>query len=328
MTPHFGNIAARQEFRAALSSGQLHQAWLIAGPQGVGKARFAQAAALRMLAEAAAEPGLAYDYDLSPESRTAALARAGAHPDLRHLTRLAKDPEKKPDEFARSITIAQIRALHPLFATVPSLSSRRVVVIDSIDDLERPGASNALLKSLEEPPSGTVFLLVSHAPGRLLPTIRSRCRMLRFGGLSDAEMRSAIRAARPDVDDEELGALLRAGAGSPGRALAHAGLDMAAIDSALSAIAHEGDTMNTRRLALARSLSGKTAQPRYEAFLDRVPGFIAEQARDREGEALKNALDAHVDARALASSARALSLDAHGSVVEMAGIVSRLMETR
>src|SRR3546814_4734811 len=86
------------------------------------------------------------------------------------------------------------------------------------DDLER-GAANALLKNLEEPPAGTLFLLVSHAPGRLLPTIRSRCRMLRFSPLSDDEMETVLRAELPDADVHEIAALIAAGEGSPGRAL-------------------------------------------------------------------------------------------------------------
>ena len=147
------------------------------------------------------------------------------------LARLPKDPEKPDQDLARSITIAQVRTLQPLFATTPSMSARRVVVIDAIDDLERGGA-NALLKNLEEPPAGTIFLLVSHAPGRLLPTIRSRCRLLRFEALADDEVASAIRALPPDADDEEIAALVRASDGAPGRALRYAGLDIAGIDSA------------------------------------------------------------------------------------------------
>ena len=100
------------------------------------------------------------------------LVAAGSHPDFMTLERLPKD---SGTELARSITVDQVRSLQRLFSTTPSLSPWRAVVIDSIDDLERP-AANALLKNLEEPPASTIFFLVSHAPERLLPTIRSRCR--------------------------------------------------------------------------------------------------------------------------------------------------------
>lgn len=326
MKPLVGNATAKAAFRAAMTGAMLHHAWLLAGPEGVGKAGFARAAAARILAEAAGEAGLSGDFDVPAESRTAALIAAGSHPDFRALTRLPKDLEKKPDELARSITIRQVRDLIPMFATTPSMSPRRVVVIDSIDEVERPGASNALLKSLEEPPAGTIFLLVSHAPGRLLATIRSRCRLLRFEPLDAAKMRDAIMAERSHASADEIAALIRAGGGSPGRALRYAGLDLAGIDTALAAIARDGDRSNRRRVRLAKALSTKAAQLRYEAFLDRAPSFIAEATPLRFGDDLRRALDAYADASELAAAARGLSLDGQGTVFEMAGIVARLAQ--
>jgi len=178
-----------------------------------------------------------------------------------------------------------------------------------------------LLKNLEEPPAGTVFLLVSHAPGRLLPTIRSRCRMLRFEALDDAEMRAALVDA--GVASNEIDELIRVGQGSPARALAMAGLDISGLDKALEELA-QGDASNAVRAELARALSLKAAQERYEAFLERAPSFIAAAARTRSGEALRTALDAHDAARNLSASALGLSLDAQGTVFEMAGLVARL----
>lgn len=317
-----GHDAARTAFLAALDSGVLHHAWLLAGPEGVGKAGFAREAAWRMLALGAGEPlppGLA----VGEGSRTRALAEAGAHPDFRILRRLPKDADKPDSDLARSITIAQVRTLQPMFATMPALSPRRVVIIDSIDDLERSGA-NALLKNLEEPPAGTIFLLISHAPGKLLPTIRSRCRLLRFERLDDGLIGTVLRDLLPEADEGEIKALVAAADGAPGRGLRFAGLDLAKVDAAIAAIAADGDPDNMRRAALARQLAGKAAQERYEAFLDRAPSFIAHQARTRQGAALKTALDAHAAARDLAGAARGLSLDASGTIFEMAGLVARL----
>ncbi|WP_298671326.1 AAA family ATPase [uncultured Sphingomonas sp.] len=313
MTSLLGNAPARAAFDAAMASGALHHAWLITGPRGVGKATFAREAAARLLAQSAR--------DASGE-QTRALLEAGSHPDYRELVRLAKE-ERGETRLARSITIAQVRGLQPLFATTPSLGPRRVIVIDAIDDLEREGA-NALLKSLEEPPSGTVFLLVSHAPGRLLPTIRSRCRTLRFGLLDEAEVGEVLRARAPELRGDELDALIRAGAGAPGRALRYAGLDLGAIDNALAAIARNGDRSNAERARLAKALSTKAAQPRYEAFLDRAPEFIALHAPQRAGEELRVALDAYEEAQGIAGAARRLSLDAGATVFELAGVVARL----
>lgn len=308
-----GNAAARGAFDAAVTGGTMHHAWLLAGPQGVGKASFAREAAIDLLTRASGDGN---------DMRTRSLVDAGSHPDFRVLDRLPKDG--KPDgDLARSITIAQVRSLQPLFATTPSLGPRRVVLIDAVDDLERAGA-NALLKNLEEPPGGTMFLLVSHAPGRLLPTIRSRCRLLRFEPLASEEMLAALIDLLPDASGDERQALVLAGAGSPGRALRFAGLELDRIDAALSAIARHGDRDNVERVKLMRALSLKAAQPRYEAFLDRAPTFLAEQAPYRAGPALRTALDAYDEARSIAASARALSLDSGGTVFELAGVVARL----
>lgn len=321
MTPMRGNAAARHAFFAAARAGSLHHAWLLAGPRGVGKALFAQEAAARLLA-GQDRPDLLDPEVPLPDNGPAKFVADGNHPDCLWLRRLPKDPDKSP-ELARQITVDQVRELNGRFNTRPSLGSRRVVIIDAIDDLVRE-APNALLKTLEEPPAGNVFLLVSHAPGRLLPTIRSRCRLLRFDALPDADVAALLRDAAPDATAEEIATLVRAGGGSPGRALAFAGLDLAAIERELTEIAAHGDRDNAVRSRLARALSAKDAQPRYEAFLNRVPSFIADHARRASGPALLAALDAEARARQVAGSARALSLDTGTTVFELGGVVARL----
>lgn len=326
-TTLIGNHAAHDALAAAMASGALHHAWLIAGPEGVGKGGFARIAAARMLAEAAEPDLLGPGWAVPDSTRTASLIAAGSHPDLKVLARLPKDADKPDEALARSITIAQVRSLQPLFATKPSLGSRRVVVIDAIDDLERAGA-NALLKNLEEPPAGTIFLLVSHAPGRLLPTIRSRCRLLRFEPLSDAETATVLRREAPDASEIEIAALVEAAGGSPGRALRFAGLDLSALEADMAQLTDRGDPDNAVRTRLARQLGAKAAQPRYEAFLERAPSFIAGRARRMEGEALRTAIDAHAVALDLAGAALGLSLDATATVFEMSGILARLAQGR
>ncbi|WP_174298942.1 DNA polymerase III subunit delta', partial [Sphingomonas bacterium] len=240
-----GQDRPREAFLAAMAGGALHHAWLLAGPRGIGKATFARAAALRLLAEGAGEalpPGL----DV-PAGHTRSLVEAGSHPDLRTLMRKARkkkgedadEDEPAPGpvaeaDLARNIDVGQVRALLPLFGKSPSLSRRRVIIVDAADDLES-SAANALLKGLEEPPAGTVFLLVGHQPGRLLPTIRSRCRLLRFDPLDGAALGRVLADELPDASPAEIDALMRAGEGSPGRALGYAGLDLAALDDALAA---------------------------------------------------------------------------------------------
>lgn len=320
MTPLFGHDAAVAAFRDGMAGGRLHHAWLITGPVGVGKALFAAKAALRVLAEGAGPPVSAPALDVPDEHPIAKLVEAGSHPDLMRLERLSKT---SGDGLARSITIDQVRGLQRLFSTTPSLSPWRAVIIDSVDDLERGGA-NALLKNLEEPPPNSLFLLVSHAPERLLPTIRSRCRQLRLNALDDAAMTSALQAALPDAGAAEIAALREIGEGSPGRAIAYRGLDIGALDKAMREIAAQGDPTNARRSALAHSLSLKAAQPRYEAFLARAPSLIAEAAKLRRGAALAEALRLWERASALASSATRLSLDPQSVVFELAGMLAAL----
>ncbi|HEV7659127.1 MAG TPA: AAA family ATPase [Allosphingosinicella sp.] len=320
MTPLHGHGPEVAAFRAALDQSRLHHAWLLAGPEGVGKALFADKAALLMLASGAGPAVEGSGLDVPDDHPMARLAAAGSHPDLMRLERLTKE---SGTELARSISVDQVRGLQRLFATTASMSPRRAVVIDAIDDLER-NAANALLKNLEEPPPDTLFLLVSHSPERLLPTIRSRCRLLRLAPLGDDAMTSALRGALPDADDEEIAALVAIGEGAPGRAIAWRGLDIGALDREMDALVREGDATNRRRSALAQSLALKSAQGRYEAFLARAPSRIAAAARERGGAARADALRLWERATALAGSARRHSLDPASVVFELAGMLAAL----
>lgn len=321
MTVLHGHDAAVASFRAALDSGRLHHAWMLSGPEGVGKNLFAMKAALRVLAEGQGPVG-APGLDVPDGHPAAHLVAAGSHPDLMRLERLVKEASST-GELARSIGVDQVRGLQRLFATTASLSPWRAVVIDAIDDLERP-AANALLKNLEEPPPCSVFLLVSHSPERLLPTIRSRCRQLRLAPLDDDAMASALRQALPDAGEAEIADLVEVGEGAPGRAIAFRGLDIGRLDAAMRRLARDGDPTNAGRAELARSLSLKSAQPRYEAFLARAPSLIAELARQRRGAELGEALRLWERANELAGGAARLSLDPQSVVFELGGMLAAL----
>jgi DNA polymerase III subunit delta' len=320
-------------FLGELGGTRLHHGWLFTGPQGIGKASIAHALVKRALSVASGPPIVRDGLHVPDDHPIGKLVDAHSHPDLVLLERLPKDPKAVRDldrrdwpsdlERARSITVDQVRALGNVFALKPSFSNRRIVIVDAIDDMERAGA-NALLKSLEEPPAGTIFLLISHAPGRLLPTIRSRCRTLRFDPLDENAMRQVVRSQLPNADEAEIAALIAAGAGSPGRALGFAGLDIAAIDTALAKLAADGDGTNVVRAELAQKLSLKSAQARYEAFLTRTPAFIARTAAQRSGPPLAAALSAWEAARSLSESAVRQSLDPQMTIFALAGIVAGL----
>ena len=314
MTRIFGHDAHFQNFANALASGRLHHGWILAGPRGVGKAGFAQEAA-RMLVD--------------PENRYASMVEHRTHPDIIWVQRLPKEAPKDgeaadPDaELKRSIAIDQIRSVQHSLTTRPSMGSKRVVIIDAAVDLERGGA-NSLLISLEEPPVGTYFMLISHASDRLLPTIRSRCQLMRFDALSDADMRQALQQALPQASSNEVDALVRSGRGLPGQAMTLAGMDFGAIEGIADEIVRSGDPTNKLRTKLAETLSVKNAQASYEAFLRFVPVRIATIGRTLDAGTAIKAVDAFHEADRLAARAIGLTLDKQAVLLQMGNLLASL----
>jgi DNA polymerase-3 subunit delta' len=317
-----GQDRAVGQFAEAWASRRLHHAWLLAGPKGVGKASFAKAAARRILADAAGPPsdlpGLATD-DGHPIVK---LVEAGSHPDMRWLERLENE---KTGNLARNISVDQVRDLGEFLTLTPALSDWRVAVIDTADELEQSGA-NALLKILEEPPPNTIFLLVSHAPGRLLPTIRSRCRRLDFSKLDDDAMTSILQARAPSLGAAERDRVIAMANGSAGRALGFAEFGLAKIEDSALAILRHGDPTNGRRSDLAQELGKRGAGDRYAAFLDIAPSLIAREARELDGARRERALDAYAKARELAAMAPRLSLDPAATIFQLGGILASVAD--
>jgi DNA polymerase-3 subunit delta' len=200
-----------------------------------------------------------------------------------------------------------------------------VAVIDSMDEMNKE-ASNALLKMLEEPPPNTVFFLVSHAPGRLLPTIRSRCRRLQFHPLADGAMTSVLEEQLPDVDGAERQRLVSLADGSIGRALAFASLELGPLEEEAIQILRYGDADNSRRSALAGQLARKAAADRYAAFLDLLPSLVAKEARILAEPQRERAVDAYQRVRELTAIAPRLSLDPAATVFQLGGILASVAE--
>lgn len=317
-----GQDRAVEQFASAWASRKIHHAWLLAGSKGVGKASFARAAARRVLAEAA---GPSFDLtalDSPDEHPIVKLIDAGSHPDMRWLERL---PKEKGEGLARNISVDQVRDLGEFLTLTPALSPWRIAVIDTVDELEA-AAANALLKILEEPPANTIFFLVSHAPGRLLPTIRSRCRRLDFQALESDAMTSILEYEAPELAVADRERIIGMSGGSAGRALAFAGLGLDKIEDAALTILRQGDPTNALRSALSSELGKKAAADRYAAFLDLAPSLIARRARELRGEPLQRALDAYGKARELSGIARRLSLDPAATVFQIGGLLAGVAE--
>jgi len=314
MTPIIGHEAQQHQLQKALAAGKLHHAIIFAGQRGIGKASFAHEFAARMV---------------DPDGAYSALLRAGTHPDSITVERLFKhvleegQTRHPDDELKRSVGVDQIRRLQATLSQNPAMSKNRVIIIDSIDEFEK-SSSNALLKLLEEPPSGSHFFLISHSSDRLLPTVRSRCQILHFDRLTDQQSAQIVEREAPDLTGEERAALVRAGQGSPGQALEFAGLDIGEIERQARAIIDGGDRDNAIRLAMAAKLSLKHAGKRYEAFLRRVPAIIADHARQLSAESALPAVETWHRASELAARATGLSLDKKSVVVEMGSLLAGL----
>lgn len=267
----YGQQAAQAQALAALH-GRPHHAWLIAGPKGVGKATLAWAVARHVLAGDPAA-GLEMDPDHPVFRRAAALAEPRLF--------LARRPwDDKARRLKTAITVEEIRALKGFFQLSAVGGGWRVAIVDAADEMN-PAAANALLKTLEEPPAQALILMVCHQPARLLPTIRSRCRVLRCGALGAEDLAAALAAAgaKAPADPAALAALA---GGSVGAAMQLAAIDGLALYGEILALAAEG--CDRRRLAaLAESCAGRGAEPRYDATLRLTQLALARLARAAAG---------------------------------------------
>ncbi|HZB54566.1 MAG TPA: DNA polymerase III subunit delta' [Reyranella sp.] len=218
-----GHEAAEKTMLAAHESGRLHHAWLMAGPRGIGKAtlawRFARFLLCGQQQGGLFGGGAAEGLDVSTDAPGRSLVDARSHPDLFHLRRTLN-----PDtgRMRAEIAVDDVRDLGAFMHMTPAMGQWRVAIVDSADEMNRNSA-NAVLKILEEPPPNAVLLIVAHAPGRLLPTIRSRCRRLAMPPLADDIVMRLLGDHVPEVKEQERLALARLAEGSIGRALELAG---------------------------------------------------------------------------------------------------------
>ena len=271
-----GHEAAETAFEATRDRGRLHHAWMLTGPEGVGKATFAYRAARRLLGAPAWRGGGVLGAD--PGHPVCRQIMAHAHPDLLVLERMGDDGKLR-----KSIPVDEARRLSEFFSKSPASSPHRVVIIDAADDLNA-NAANAVLKTLEEPPAHGVILMVSHAPGRILPTIRSRCRRLAFAGLSETAVAGFV-AARTDANPEVALRLARMSGGAPGRALAlYAGGAIGLDDAARAIMLSLPGVDETALLALADRFRGGEGANQFSLLLERLADRVHRQVQAAAAE--------------------------------------------
>jgi len=269
------SAAAETAFVDALDRGRLHHAWMVCGPEGLGKATFAYRAARRLLG---ATPDLSRGpLGARPQDPVSQLISAQSHPDLLVLERLVDGGKTK-----KSISVDQARDLPEFFSKSPSRAAYRVAIIDAADDLNL-NAANALLKVLEEPPERGVLFLITHAPGRLLATIRSRCRRLTFQPWPEPEV-AGLLARQTELDRDEAVRIAGMARGSPGAALSLATTANLELDRLARRWVDEGPVDRAEQQSIADGFRGAEGQARFEALLDRLAAAVKARSLAQSGQ--------------------------------------------
>ncbi|MBP5215930.1 MAG: DNA polymerase III subunit delta' [Alphaproteobacteria bacterium] len=237
-----GQEAAEETFLRAWKGNNMHHAWILSGPKGVGKATMAFRIARFLLSYDGEDKEKQNSLNISENSNIFKQVAGGSHPDLLVVERDYIETDKRkliasirkgevlsPEDMAELkksafIRVDEIRKVNDFLAKTSFSEGWRVVIIDSADDMNK-SAANALLKILEEPPAKTVLLLISHNPGTLLATIRSRCAKLPLKRLSDNEVASLLRRYRSDLNENMIAKLAELSEGSIGKAILYADVD-------------------------------------------------------------------------------------------------------
>jgi DNA polymerase-3 subunit delta' len=309
--PVVGHAGAKQEFLGAIASGKLHHGWLLRGPRGVGKARLALQFALHLLSHG--------DGQLSAhgDDPTARLVVAGSHPDLRIIRRPIDDNGKQKAE----IPVDSVRELAAFFSMRPAMGGWRIAIIDAVDEMNRFGA-NAVLKTLEEPPARAVIFLISHGEQLLLPTIRSRCRVLRCNALSEHETLSTL--AGNGLTGARADDVARIAPGRPGRALELDGSDAGASADAVANALRGLVDADARSLHTALSLAAKSDAAMAAAMESLRISLQKRAARESDPVRAGDWASAALDVMRIDAEAHALNQDRAQTVAAALSRVARL----
>jgi DNA polymerase III subunit delta' len=266
-----GHGDAEQAFTVSFASGRPHHAWLMSGPKGIGKATLAYAFARHVLSQS-----------MAPE-QVSRWVHARAHPDLAVLERSFNDA--KPRKLRSEISVDDVRQFIDFFARTSSGGGWRVGLVDPVDELSTE-ASNALLKLVEEPPAKTIILLVCHAPGRALRTLRSRCRTLVLTGLNEYETNNVLNALplEPAVSPQVLAQAAGISGGSPGLALQLMQSEGAkAFQTFLAARRLDA----TLRQSVGQHFSTRAAaQFDFDVFIDLLLEWLGKQAKSQNANTI------------------------------------------
>jgi DNA polymerase III subunit delta' len=293
-TDLFGHAAAERALLDAYRGGRIPHAWLIGGPPGIGKATLAYRMARFVLAHpdpAAPAVQSATSLAVDPEHRAARRMAARAHGGLLVLERT----EGESGALRTVITVDEVRRTIGFFGRTAGEGGWRICIVDCADELQYPQGSNALLKILEEPPTRGLLLLVSHAPGRLLPTIRSRCRQLALRPLAPADIaRAAAAALGRNADDEEVIDAAAAADGSVGRAVQLLSGDALKVRERVTELLAALPSVDAMALHALGDALGRADPQAFAAFVDTVRDWLSARIGRGSGEAARLAQVAEV----------------------------------
>jgi DNA polymerase-3 subunit delta' len=282
-----GHRDAEMALLNAYRSGRIPHAWLIGGARGIGKATLAYRMARFVLAHRdplAPQVQRAETLQVDPSDPVARHVAAGAHGGLLTLERSLNDK----GVMRTVITVDETRETISFFGSTAAVDGWRVCIVDTLDELN-PNAANALLKILEEPPQQSLFLLVSHAPARVLPTILSRCRKLSLRPLATADVVSAAaKAANVAIDDPALAEAADAAEGSVARALTLLGGDALKLQQRTAALLSSLPQVDPRELHALGDALGGSDRVALAAFIDGVDRWIGERLRSDDANANAN----------------------------------------
>ena len=282
-----GHREAETALLAAYRSGRIPHAWLIGGAAGIGKATLAYRMARFVLAHRnplAPDVQRAETLSVDPSDPVARHVAAGAHGGLLVLERTHNDK----GVLRTVITVDETRETISFFGSTAAVDGWRVCIVDTVDELN-PNAANALLKILEEPPRQSLFLLVSHAPARVLPTILSRCRKLALRPLAvDDVVASAAHAAGLATDDPALVEAAEAAEGSVARALTLLGGDALKLHQRTAALLATLPRVDPRELHALGDALGGSDRVALAAFVDSVDRWVSQHLHSDDANANAN----------------------------------------
>ncbi len=278
-TALFGHAEAEVALLSAYRSGRVPHAWLIGGENGIGKATLAYRMARFALAHpdpAAPAVQKAKTLSVPPDHPSTRRIAGRAHSDLLVLERVINE---KTGKMFTETRVEQVRESVSFFGSTAGEGGWRVAIVDPIEDLNKQGV-NALLKVLEEPPQRALLLLVTDAPGRVLPTIRSRCRALILRPLADDNVAKAVAAALGEAKvSDEIRTAAAASGGSVRRALMLLEGDAMELRQQMLALLERLPELDPRALhALGDEIAGTEAET-LSAFMDTVNAWLGDRLR-------------------------------------------------